>query len=125
MPGTFIKSLFAQATATGVKDNVMKSLTWALLIVIAATAACVTGTEIVALHWLSCVASSLVLAVYLGVYIYCLLKDPDLLRGESFIIDKLSIEHSVSGDSRAGLVDTKLKALEAGDVDSREIDEAS
>jgi len=49
-----------------------------------------------------------VLAVFLGAYVYLLLKQPDALRSEQFTLSKLAIEKGMVGDSVAGMHDPRV-----------------
>jgi hypothetical protein len=37
--------------------------------------------------------------------VFCLLKDPDALRSERYVLHKMAIEHGIYGDSRIGLIE--------------------
>ena len=50
--------------------------------------------------------------IFLGIYIYFALTDPDLLRSEKFSIQKMAIQHGFIGDDLTGYV----KIAKIGDV---------
>jgi hypothetical protein len=54
------------------------------------------------------VCTALPVALYLGAYVYCLIKDREALRSETYSIQRLAIEKGYLGDSTAGLFDPKL-----------------
>lgn len=50
----------------------------------------------------------LVLLVFLGAYIYLLLRDPDALRSEEFSLNKMALEKGLVGDSTHGFIDPRV-----------------
>lgn len=44
----------------------------------------------------------------MGCYVYCLWKDPDLIRSEKFVTDKLLIEKGIYGDNERGLIESTI-----------------
>lgn len=47
----------------------------------------------------------LAVAVYLGAYLYLLIRNPDALRSERFTLEKMAIEKGVVGDHLVGTAD--------------------
>jgi len=62
---------------------------------------------------------AVLLALFIGAYIYALGKNPDLLRSEKFLATKLAIEHGF-GDSLHGQ-STSLEDLSPAAVESSEL----
>jgi hypothetical protein len=54
------------------------------------------------------VCTGCVLLVFLGAYIYLLLKMPDALRSEQYMLSKLALEKGMIGDNVAGLHDPRV-----------------
>jgi hypothetical protein len=50
-------------------------------------------------------ALAVVLVVFLGAYLYLLLRNPDALRSEHFSLSKMAIEKGLVGDNVQGLTD--------------------
>lgn len=63
---------------------------------------------------------------YVGAFIYCVFKDRDALRSETYLIKKSAIEKGFVGDSLSGVIpldaghDTKVFELPAKAVDAEE-----
>jgi len=49
------------------------------------------------------IVTLVVVIVYIGAYVFCLFKDREALRSETYSIQKLAIEKGYVGDSTAGL----------------------
>ncbi|WP_118949565.1 hypothetical protein [Taibaiella helva] len=49
-----------------------------------------------------CLAFAVIL-LFLGCYLFCLIKNPDLIRSEKFVTDKLLIERGIYGDDTRGV----------------------
>ena len=47
----------------------------------------------------------LAVVVYVGGYIYLLIRNPDALRSERFTLEKMAIEKGVVGDHLVGIID--------------------
>jgi hypothetical protein len=99
-----IKAFFEQATAQGSRSTILRPLGWLIAICAAAT---LTAVELKAPNWiifLFGISSALGILLYLAAYIYCLaINKPDLLRSETYSIQKLAIEKGFVGDSLAGV----------------------
>lgn len=68
------------------------------------------------LYWLPILLSCLLilfLGIYAFSYLYCLLRNPDLLRSERYGIQKMAIQHGLLGDSESGLFDPSDQKSEA------------
>lgn len=50
------------------------------------------------------VFDTLTVVLYLGTYAYCLIKDKDALRSETYSIQRLALEKGVLGDSTSGIL---------------------
>ncbi len=123
----FIRSLLEQATARGTKATVLKPLGWLLGILITAI---FISFYIHAPIWVPVMFSvfvGLVMSLYLGAFIYCLLKDRDALRSETYSIQKLAIEKGFVGDDIAGilqpLADRRAALIAANATDESEVPE--
>ena len=103
-PIQLIKAFLEQATAQGSRSTVLRPLAWLVAICAGASLAAVefhAPTWIIVLFGVS---AGLGIALYLGSYIYCLATGKeDLLRSETYSMQKLAIEKGFVGDSLAGV----------------------
>jgi hypothetical protein len=93
------KEIFENATSQGYRSNVVKPLMGFLIITFIFTAVFVY-LEINILAYITFGISGLTALVFLSGYIYCLIKNPDLLRSEKYNLEKTAIEKiAIKGDS--------------------------
>jgi hypothetical protein len=93
------KEIFENATSQGYRSNVVKPLMGFLIITFIFTAVFVY-LEIILLAYITFGISALTALIFLSGYIYCLIKNPDLLRSEKYNLEKTAIEKiSIQGDS--------------------------
>src|SRR5688572_24932875 len=111
-----MQTFFSQASAKGARSTALHALQWALGMLLASVTACLwVGAPI----WLLVTVlggAGLVLLVFLGAYVFLLLRNPDALRSENFSLSKMAIEKGLVGDSTYGLGDPDRvtgKALKA------------
>jgi hypothetical protein len=107
MPFKFITALLNQASAQGSRSTVLRPLGWLLVICVAGLLACI---EMKAPFWvfvLFAAMTALCFVLYLSAYIFCLLRDRDALRSETYSIQRLAIEKGFVGDSLAGVFDPR------------------
>ena len=106
MPGlNLIKAFLEHASAKGTKATILKPLGWMMLIVISAT---LSAFYLKSPKWLGVIFSiftCLTMILYLFAYIYCLFKDKDALRSETYSIQKLAIEKGFVGDDISGTLE--------------------
>ena len=104
MPQTkLLQALMQQATAGGSRSTALKPLGWLLGMLLSTS---VTSSFIKAPEWLTLTFVALTVLsflIYIGAYIFLLLRDRDALRSEKFSLQKLAIQHSLVGDSETGL----------------------
>jgi hypothetical protein len=99
-----IKAFLEQATSHGSRSTVLRPLAWLVAICASATLAAVRFSAPTWIIVLFGVSAGLGIALYLVSYIYCLAKGKeDLLRSETYSIQKLAIEKGFVGDSLAGV----------------------
>jgi len=97
-----IHQLFQKSDASGSKSTILKPLTWFISLLLAAIIA-LSYTK--ANSWLIVflvILISIAFIVFIMAYIYCLFKNPDALRSETFSIQKMAIEKGVFGDNISG-----------------------
>jgi hypothetical protein len=98
-----IQAFLNQATAQGSRSTVLRPLGWLIAICVGAT----LGAELEGPKWvvvMFAVSVGLGVLLYLAAYIYCLVNNrEDLLRSETYSIQKLAIEKGFIGDSMTGL----------------------
>lgn len=105
---SLIKAFLEHASAEGTKATVLKPLGWMTLIVISAT---LSAFYLKSPKWLGVLFSiftCLTMILYLFTYIYCLFKDKDALRSETYSIQKLAIEKGFIGDSISGVFEIDI-----------------
>jgi hypothetical protein len=104
-PIRLIQAFLDQATAQGSRSTVLRPLAWFVAICVAAVVCLV---EVKAPVWLTAmfgVFAGLGSALYLGTFVYCLQNGKeDLLRSETYSIQKLAIEKGFVGDSLSGVI---------------------
>ncbi len=103
IPARVITAFLEQATAQGSKSTVLRPVAWLLSISIAGTLGAVYVHAPLWVVVLFAVFAALAASLYLITYVYCLFgKKEDLLRSETYVIQKLAIEKGFYGDSNAG-----------------------
>ena len=81
-------ALFQKATAQGSRSTVLKPLGWLIALCVTAILGALKYAAPAWLLILFGVCSGASVALYFGAYIYCLKKDPELLRTENYLIQK-------------------------------------
>lgn len=102
-----IQGFLQQATATGSKSTVLKPLGWAIAICISAM---LSAAFFKLASWMIiffAILTGLLIILYFFSYIYCLCKDRDALRSESYSIQKMAIEKGMVGDDTSGVFEVK------------------
>lgn len=61
----------------------------------------------------ACVLVGLAALTELSAFVYCLLKDPDLLRSERYRLQKMALEAHLLGDETSGLFEVTAEELNA------------
>lgn len=100
-----LQHFFSHANASGARSTALHALQWVIGLFLSALALLVFGG---AQPWLLIsvgLALLVVLAVFLGAYLYLLLRNPDALRSEHFSLSKMAIEKGLVGDNVQGLID--------------------
>lgn len=108
-PFKFIPSLFQRATAHGSRSTVLKPLAWFVGL---CGAAILGALKYHSPTWLLVMLSiffGLSASVYLAAFIRCLFTNPDLLRSETYLIQKQVIEKGFVGDTAAGIFDVEAE----------------
>lgn len=107
LPTKLVSALFGQANQSGEKSTVVHTLIWLIAVV---------GVGIILLTYFN--ASPWVIGIFLAmmvcgcifygaVFWFCLRNDPDLLRSEKMVLQKLAIEKQYMGDSVTGEFEIK------------------
>jgi hypothetical protein len=107
MPLGFITAFLNQATAQGSRSTVLRPVTWFSGVLLFGLLACF---ELKAPEWASKTLAAMLFVtflLFLGAYLFCLVKDRDALRSETYSIQRLAIEKGYIGDNIAGLFDPK------------------
>ena len=110
-----IKGFLAQATAQGSRSTVLRPLGWFITI---CSCTLLAAVEFKAPDWvvlLFSVLAAVGAVLYLCAYIFCLLTGKeDLLRSETYSIQKLAIEKGYVGDSLLGVFKEEERLLGPG-----------
>lgn len=105
-----VSSLMGQANQSGEKSTVVHTLIWMIAVIFIVVVMLViykAPTWVLA----SVLTMAMVGCLFFGyVFIYCLKKDPDLLRSERLVLQKMAIERHVIGDSVTGEQAVAIKA---------------
>lgn len=109
-----IKDILQHANSYGSRSSILSVLVWIFgTLLTALTVSSIFKAPI----WVSCFLAILIgiaFFVMIGAYIFCLYKDkPDLLRSESFNLQKLAIERQTSSDSLVGIQTPNNKIVDA------------
>jgi hypothetical protein len=103
-------SLHQQMNATLTRSDVLRALIWPMGILTTITLGLVIGK---APDWMLVAFSAMTVLSFLlygAAYVFCLIKDRDCLRSETYSLHKMAIEHGVYGDSATGLIDPNTSA---------------
>ncbi|HTT81238.1 MAG TPA: hypothetical protein VMF86_16320 [Stellaceae bacterium] len=95
--------LIKRGIARGSRSNVLASLIWILALMTAAFVGSIAASAPAAAQFLFGGLMLVSFVFAMGWYSYFAIKDPDALRSERFVIQKLSIEHGLIGDSTTGV----------------------
>lgn len=97
-----MRDLLAQASSKGSKSTILKPLAWMLGICVTST---LTAAKLGLPLWISILFSTfsaITMLLYLVAYLYCLVKDRDALRSETYSIQKMVVERGFVGDDISG-----------------------
>lgn len=111
-------SLSQQMTATLSRSDVLRALVWPMGILMAATLGLVVGHAPTWMLILFSTMTALAFILYGASFVFCLIKDRDALRSETYSIKKMAIAQGVYGDNKMGLIDVPTTSV------ARIIDEA-
>lgn len=117
-----IKELLSHSDASGARSNVLKPLTWFLAIITVAFLLACKENGIIWVQIFFAVILGVTVFVFLGVFIYCLIKNPDSLRSESFTIQKIALEKGVYGDNQVGFFNHYADKQETKSIIEKKVD---
>ena len=98
-----IRELLEKSDASGSKSTILKPLTWLLSVLIAGLLFLFKLNAPFWAYVFFSIIISVIIALFLFAYLYCLFKDRDSLRSEKFSIQKMAIEKGMYGDNLTGL----------------------
>ncbi len=102
---SFWKEILLQSRVRGARSTILHPLQWLLAILLpSAIASVVVNAPVWMIIGLSS-ASLLDLLFFFAAYLYFGFNDPDALRSEKFVIDKMVIERGLLGDNIQGLLE--------------------
>lgn len=107
----FIRELFSHSDASGSRSTILKPLTWLLGILLATLLA---AFRLGAQAWFCYLLGGIILLavlLFFFAYVFCLFKDRDALRSESFSLRKMEIEKGLYGDSDLGLIQRSSREI--------------
>jgi hypothetical protein len=99
-----VSTLQEQMNATLSRSDALKPLAWLIVIL---TTTCVLLVHVAGPAWLLVVAVCLLAAataLYFVAFGFCLIRDRDALRSETYSLHKIAIEHGLTGDSITGVI---------------------
>ncbi|CAI1107141.1 Uncharacterised protein [Serratia proteamaculans] len=102
IPPKILSSLIGQANQSGEKSTVVHTLIGLLAVLFSVVVLLVVYN---APAWVLAPVLTIALlgCLFFGyVYLFCLKNDPDLLRSEKLVLQKLAIERRIVGDSSTG-----------------------
>jgi hypothetical protein len=109
-PLNMMAAFFQKATAHGSRSTVLKPLAWLIGLCVTATLGALKWSAPVWLLVTLSVCLTMSITLYLGAYIYCLYRNADLLRTETYLIQQLAIQKGLLGDSVVGVFQPEPEA---------------
>jgi hypothetical protein len=115
-------SILQHSASRGSRSTALQPLGWLLALLIVLFISCLKYQAPV---WVSCALLSTTVSsvfVYLGVYIFLINTNPDATRSEKFVIEKMQIQQSRTGDDISGfrvltpLVDRQAAPVPVSDI---------
>ncbi|TCC85263.1 hypothetical protein NFK30_05810 [Citrobacter braakii] len=107
-----ISALFGQANQSGEKSTVVHTIIWLIAIIVLGIVSLIyfnAPVWVIATFLFVMVAGCI---FYGAVFWFCLRNNPDLLRSEKMVLQKLAIEKQFLGDSITGEFDETLKTVD-------------
>lgn len=101
---SIIRALLSHSDASGSRSTILKPLTWLLGIILATLLAAFRFSAPAWFCYLLAGIAILAVLLFFFAYVFCLFKDRDALRSESFSLRKMEIEKGLYGDSDMGLI---------------------
>ena len=95
-------SIVDQMSSGGSKSTVLKPLFFALCFLLACIYFAVTLELPIWVMYCFLIAMLIVFVLFLIIYLVCFFKNPDLIRSEKYLIEKLAIEKQFIGDDKTG-----------------------
>lgn len=102
-----VSALREQMSASLSRSDALRPLSWLIGIMLITFLGCIFEK---AEQWIlisNVVGLGLVITVYLIVYVFFAVTNPDATRSEKYTLNKMAIEHGWRGDSLAGTVDAR------------------
>ena len=117
---SIIRALLSHSDASGSRSTILKPLTWLLGILLAVLLA---AFRLGAPAWFCYLLAGIILVavlLFFFAYGFCLFKDRDALRSESFSLRKMEIEKGLYGDSDLGLIQRSERETVKGHLSNSE-----
>jgi phosphotransferase system glucose/maltose/N-acetylglucosamine-specific IIC component len=92
-------------TARGARSTALHALQWTLGIILASLVACITAKAPQWVFVFHAVVALLVIVTFLASYVYLLLKKPDALRSEHYLLAMNAMDKGLIGDDIVGIID--------------------
>jgi hypothetical protein len=104
MPSTeIVQALLQQATSSGSRSTAMQPLCWLAGIILSGIIGSAYYNAPIWLLVTLAVFLGFCISLFLGIYTYFAIKNPDALRSEKFTLSKMAIEKNLIGDNNVGL----------------------
>lgn len=97
-----IRQLFQQSDASGAKSTILKPITWFISLLVAGLMCALyfKANNLIIVFFI--ILISFACAIFFFAFIFCLFKNPDALRSETYSIQKMAIEKGIFGDTNSG-----------------------
>ncbi len=104
-----LHSLLQHSSAKGSKSTAMQPLAWIIGLLLTSS---LGVFYIKAPEWIAKIFIALcviMIILYIGAYLYFMLKNPDALRSESFTLKKMEIQKGIQGDNITGISNESIE----------------
>lgn len=120
-----MQSFLSRSDAKGTRSTALHSLQWALGLLLASLPPSLLAN---APDWLLVTllcSIAIVLLVYIGAFVFLLIRNPDALRSEQFTLSKMALEKGLVGDNVTGVIESASRVSAPSNVLALDSDEGS
>lgn len=97
------KTILSQASTQAHRSTVLNPLGWMMAMCITSTLFCFYIQSYAGSIFFG-IGTALTFFLYLGSYVYCLIKAPDSLRSERYSLQRFAMEKGFVGDDKFGIL---------------------